>query len=77
MSPSFDAELFKSYPLIAEFVYLWNVLLDLYNIWAIFLYVIYVFEFFLLIKIYVLTQWISQYTWTSLEYRGYLYICYS
>jgi hypothetical protein len=46
MSLSFDAELLKSYPLIAEFVYLWSVLLDLYNIWAIFLYVVYVFEFF-------------------------------
>ena len=46
MSPSFDIELLKFYPLIAEFVYLWNVLLDLYNIWTIFLYVVYVFEFF-------------------------------
>jgi hypothetical protein len=41
MSPSFDTELLKSCPLIAEFVYLWSVLLDLYNIWAIFLYVVY------------------------------------
>jgi hypothetical protein len=46
MNPSFDVELLKSYPLIVEFVYLWSVLLDLYNIWAIFLYVIYVFEIF-------------------------------
>jgi hypothetical protein len=33
MNPSFDVELLKSYPLIVEFVYLWSVLLDLYNIW--------------------------------------------
>jgi hypothetical protein len=75
MSPSFDTELLKSCPLIAEFVYLWSVLLDLYNIWAIFLYVVYVFEFFCLWK-FMLTQWISEYPWTSLKYRGYLYTCF-
>ena len=46
MRPSFYVELLKSYFLIAEFVYLWSILLDLYNIWAIFLYIVYVFEFF-------------------------------
>ena len=76
MSPNFDAKLLKCYHLIAKFIYLWSALLDLYNIWAIFLYVVYVFEFFFM-KIYVLIQWISQYSWTSLEYRGYSYTCYS
>ena len=47
MSPNFDAKLLKCYHFIAKFIYLWSALLDLYNIWAIFLYVVYVFEFFL------------------------------
>ena len=52
-------------------------MLNLYNVSAIFLYFDYMFVFCLFTIINVLTKCISQHPWTSLKYRGYLYICYS
>ena len=54
-----------------------NIVLNLYNVLAIFLYFDCVFVFCLIIKINVLTKCILQHSWTSLEYREYLYTCYS